>query len=80
MYFSKNFDGHGSVYEQQARSQNYFNEILKNSNSRKIRPAKYKRHTVPTIVIYLKTHLATIIESVDSMCRDGTNMPIGLNM
>ena len=45
-YFNENFDGHGSVYDQRARSRNYFNEISKNKNSRKIRPAKYKRHTV----------------------------------
>ena len=32
--------------EQRAGLQNYFNEISKNSNSQKIRPAKYKRHTV----------------------------------
>ena len=44
--FNENFDGHCTVYEQRARSRNYFNELSKNSNSRKIRPAKYKRHTV----------------------------------
>ena len=33
-------------YMSSARSQNYFNEISKNSNLQKIRPAKYKRYLV----------------------------------
>ena len=36
IYFSKNFDGHSSIYEQHAHSRNYFKEISKNSNLRKL--------------------------------------------
>ena len=34
-------------------SRNYFNEILKNSNSRKFRPAKFLRYTVVITAVFL---------------------------
>ena len=47
IYFSENFDGHGSVYEQREHSQIISTKISKkNGNSRKIRPTKYKRQMV----------------------------------
>ena len=49
-YFNKNFDtSHYRLLLQRIYSRNFFNKIVKNSNSRKFRPAKYKCYTVFTV-------------------------------